>query len=456
MERNMKKSRYIRNVIDLLLRITIICFILLLLYAAWPSIHPGSFQLFTDWIKHLSQGYVYTVLVPMCIKHGLQNTPVIAVAEIALIAFILWKAIFRGGIIAFFKIKTLIMFAISFAWIWYVLYYGIRIHQTAFWGVYSFIYSNMLLISHAIFLPFVTLNGIDYVMLMIPVIIIYFLLYIVVLVNFAIASHKNKLFRLNHRRIKSYGLLDLEEVLNRVGVLHKLFFARPKLYIDGTREGYMNAYCLGRRIAIGIGFLFDTDKLGTGDIAKLMTSALTGDERIEIMRQGVLGHELGHYYHHDTAATMLCEICMASITLPLQILMFVSYIASFIPVLGIMAKLYNVLFQLIWIVTAVPMGLLDSLLYFIDGKWSERNADRFSVDLGYGFGCYMFLLYASLDDDYKPSILKRLRQFLKDIHPSDMSRMKYIRKRIINTWGEEYWKALEEKYLPPQYWDWVF
>lgn len=456
MERNMKKSRYIRNVIDLLLRITIICFILLLLYAAWPSIHPGSFQLFTDWIKHLSQGYVYTVLVPMCIKHGLQNTPVIAVAEIALIAFILWKAIFRGGIIAFFKIKTLIMFAISFAWIWYVLYYGIRIHQTAFWGVYSFIYSNMLLISHAIFLPFVTLNGIDYVMLMIPVIIIYFLLYIVVLVNFAIASHKNKLFRLNHRRIKSYGLQDLEEVLNRVGVLHKLFFARPKLYIDGTREGYMNAYCLGRRIAIGIGFLFDTDKLGTGDIAKLMTSALTGDERIEIMRQGVLGHELGHYYHHDTAATMLCEICMASITLPLQILMFVSYIASFIPVLGIMAKLYNVLFQLIWIVTAVPMGLLDSLLYFIDGKWSERNADRFSVDLGYGFGCYMFLLYASLDDDYKPSILKRLRQFLKDIHPSDMSRMKYIRKRIINTWGEEYWKALEEKYLPPQYWDWVF
>lgn len=452
----MKKSRYIRNVIDLLLRITIICFILLLLYAAWPSIHPGSFQLFTDWIKHLSQGYVYTVLVPMCIKHGLQNTPVIAVAEIALIAFILWKAIFRGGIIAFFKIKTLIMFAISFAWIWYVLYYGIRIHQTAFWGVYSFIYSNMLLISHAIFLPFVTLNGIDYVMLMIPVIIIYFLLYIVVLVNFAIASHKNKLFRLNHRRIKSYGLQDLEEVLNRVGVLHKLFFARPKLYIDGTREGYMNAYCLGRRIAIGIGFLFDTDKLGTGDIAKLMTSALTGDERIEIMRQGVLGHELGHYYHHDTAATMLCEICMASITLPLQILMFVSYIASFIPVLGIMAKLYNVLFQLIWIVTAVPMGLLDSLLYFIDGKWSERNADRFSVDLGYGFGCYMFLLYASLDDDYKPSILKRLRQFLKDIHPSDMSRMKYIRKRIINTWGEEYWKALEEKYLPPQYWDWVF
>ena len=153
---------------------------------------------------------------------------------------------------------------------------------------------------------------------------------------------------------------------------------------------------------------------------------------------------------------MLCEICMASITLPLQILMFVSYIASFIPFLGIMAKLYNVLFQLIWIVTAVPMGLLDRLLYFIDGKWSERSADRFSIDLGYGFGGYMFLLYASLDDDYKPSVLERLRRFLNDVHPSDMSRMKYIRKRIINTWGEEYWKALEEKYLPPQYWDWVF
>lgn len=453
MENNLKKNRHLLNALSLIMRITIICFILLLLYTAWPSLHPESFQVFRSWIDHLSQGYVYTVLVPMCVKYGLQNTPIIAVAEIVLIAFIIWKAIFRGGIIAVFKLKTLIMFVMSFAWIWYVLYYGIRIYQTAFWDIYSYIYSNLLLISHAIFLPFVTLNGIDYVMLMIPVILIYFLLYIVVLVNFTIASHTRKLFRLNHRRIKNYGFQDLEEVLNRVGVLHKLFFARPKLYIDCTREGYMNAYCLGRRIAIGIGFLFDTDKFGTSE---MMTSAFTGDERIEMMRQGVLGHELGHYYHHDTAATMLCEICMASITLPLQILMFVSYIASFIPFLGIMAKLYNVLFQLIWIVTAVPMGLLDRLLYFIDGKWSERSADRFSVDLGYGFGGYMFLLYASLDDDYKPSVLERLRRFLNDVHPSDMSRMKYIRKRIINTWGEEYWKALEEKYLPPQYWDWVF
>ena len=223
MENNLKKNRHLLNALSLIMRITIICFILLLLYAAWPSLHPESFQVFRSWIDHLSQGYVYTVLVPMCVKHGLQNTPIIAVAEIVLIAFIIWKAIFRGGIIAVFKLKTLIMLAMSFAWIWYVLYYGIRIYQTAFWDIYSYIYSNLLLISHAIFLPFVTLNGIDYVMLMIPVILIYFLLYIVVLVNFTIASHTRKLFRLNHRRIKNYGFQDLEEVLNRVGVLHKLF-----------------------------------------------------------------------------------------------------------------------------------------------------------------------------------------------------------------------------------------
>ena len=174
MENNLKKNRHLLNALSLIMRITIICFILLLLYAAWPSLHPESFQVFRSWIDHLSQGYVYTVLVPMCVKHGLQNTPIIAVAEIVLIVFIIWKAIFRGGIIAVFRLRTLIMFAVSFAWIWYVLYYGIRIYQTAFWDIYSYIYSNMLLISHAIFLPFVTLNGIDYVMLMIPVILIYF------------------------------------------------------------------------------------------------------------------------------------------------------------------------------------------------------------------------------------------------------------------------------------------
>lgn len=60
MENNLKKNRHLLNALSLILRITIICFILLLLYAAWPSLHPESFQVFRSWIDHLSQGHVYT------------------------------------------------------------------------------------------------------------------------------------------------------------------------------------------------------------------------------------------------------------------------------------------------------------------------------------------------------------------------------------------------------------
>ena len=85
--------------------------------------------------------------------------------------------------------------------------------------------------------------------------------------------------------------------------------------------------------------------------------------------------------------------------------------------------------------TAFLFRLVNLLFYWVDGKWSERSADIFGVDLGFGTGNYRFLSKFAT----RRSFVSAIHGFF-DVHPGCRNRCRYIKKRIIRNYGEKYWQ----------------
>lgn len=80
--------------------------------------------------------------------------------------------------------------------------------------------------------------------------------------------------------------LGINDVMRRVNPIRKLFLPRPRFYVTDTFS--QNAYSSGRNIMIALDVF---------------------DEGIEVA-QGVIAHELGHYYHYDTDASLICNVAI--------------------------------------------------------------------------------------------------------------------------------------------------
>ena len=155
----------------------------------------------------------------------------------------------------------------------------------------------------------------------------------------------------------------------------------------------------------------------------------------------MIAHELGHYYHYDTDASMICNVAIGTVTFPLMLVTFIARILSHIPLLGIVTGLYGLLITVFGAITGIVFNIINLIFYWIDGKWAERRADKFSVDLGYGFGNYLF--FSKYTDGFS---LKALISGFIDVHPGIRSRCRYIRKRIIRNYGEDYWDNCVDVY----------
>ena len=206
--------------------------------------------------------------------------------------------------------------------------------------------------------------------------------------------------------------LGINDVMRKVNPIRKLFLPRPRFY--ATDSFSQNAYSSGRNIVIAIDVF---------------------DGGIEVA-QGVIAHELGHYYHYDNDASLICTEAINAVTFPLMIVTFMARILSHIPLFGIAAGLYGLLLTVFGAITGIIFNLINLVFYWIDGKWAERRADMFSVDLGYGFGNYLFL--SKYTEGFS---LRALVSGFLDVHPGIRSRCRYIRKRIIRYYGEDYWDS---------------
>lgn len=211
--------------------------------------------------------------------------------------------------------------------------------------------------------------------------------------------------------------LGIDDVMSRVNPIRKLFLPHPRFYV--TDSFSQNAYSSGRNVVIALDIF---------------------DEGIEVA-QGVIAHELGHYYHYDTDARMICNVAVNTVAFPLMLVTFALRILSYIPFLGKVAGLYSIMISIFGAITGFVLNIINMLFYWIDGKWAERSADMFSVDLGFGFGNYLFL------SKYANGLsLKAFISGFLDVHPGIRSRCRYIKKRIIKYWGENYWDSLVAAY----------
>ena len=397
----MPKKRF--SLLGLLSKIRNACFLILLIivvFAVWPTLHNESYQCFRLIIGLIFNREIFSLVVSN-FSESFELQPVARSMELLALVTCIWKLILRGKILAFLQIKSIVMLTLASCWIYLLLFYALNITGLQIWSDYAsfFIYSPMFCWLYPLVL--------DVAMKVYAVIIILIVCYLATVIFYGSSAREGQ--RLGRDDMEELGIND---VMRRVNPIRKLFLPRPRFYVTDTFS--QNAYSSGRNIVVA------RDVFGEG---------------IEIA-QGVIAHELGHYYHYDTDASLICNVAINTVTFPLMIVTFITRVLSYIPFLGIAAGLYGLLLTVFGAITGIIFNLINLIFYWIDGKWAERSADMFSVDLGYGFGNYLFL--SKYTEGFS---LRALISGFLDVHPGIRSRCRYIRKRIIRYFGEDYWDS---------------
>ncbi len=395
------KKRF--SFLGLLSKIRNFCILVLVLsiaYTAWPSLHYDSYLRF-----RLILGIIFNKeiveFIAEIVSKGFSINPVGRSVELLVIAVAIWKLIFRGKILAFIRVKSIVMLTLASFWLYLILFEAIRIEETPLWGRIIAFYT------YSPFLAWLYPLGLDVALKTYTIMAALVVCYIATVIYSGSSVREGQ--RLDRDDLEELGVND---VLRRVNPIRMLFLSRPRFYV--TDSFSQNAYSSGRNIVIALDVF---------------------DEGIEVA-QGVIAHELGHYYHYDTDASLICTVAINTVTFPLMIVTFIARILSHVPLLGIAAGLYGLLLTVFGAITGIIFNLINLVFYWIDGKWAERRADMFSVDLGYGFGNYLFL--SKYTEGFS---LRALVSGFLDVHPGIRSRCRYIRKRIIRYYGEDYWDS---------------
>ena len=389
--------------LSLLAKIRNFCILVLVLsiaYTAWPSLHYDSYLRF-----RLILGIIFNReiigFIAEIVSKGFSINPVGRSVELLVIAVAIWKLILRGKILAFIRVKSIVMLTLASFWLYLILFEAIRIEETPLWGRIIAFYT------YSPFLAWLYPLGLDVALKTYTIMAALVVCYLATIIYSGSSVREGQ--RLDRDDLEELGVND---VLRRVNPIRKLFLPRPRFYV--TDSFSQNAYSSGRNIVLALDVFV---------------------EGIEVA-QGMIAHELGHYYHYDTDASLICTVAINTVTFPLMIVTFMARILSHIPLLGIAAGLYGLLLTVFGAITGIIFNIINLVFYWIDGKWAERRADMFSVDLGYGFGNYLFL-----SKHTEGFSLRALVSGFLDVHPGIRSRCRFIRKRIIRYYGEDYWDS---------------
>lgn len=381
-------------------KLCILVFVVSFAYSAWPSIHYDSYLRFQLMLGLIFNKEAFQIVVED-VREGFNYHPIGRSLELIVLAVAIWKLIFRWKILAFLRVKSIVMLVLASFWLYLILFKAIRIAETPLWGRVIAFYT------YSPFLVWLYPLGLDMAMKTYVIMAAFIVCYLATVIYYGSSVREGQ--RLDYEEMEELGIND---VLRRVNPIRMLFLPRPRFYV--TDSFSQNAYSSGRNIVIALDVF---------------------DEGIEVA-QGVIAHELGHYYHYDTDASMICNVAINTVTFPLMLVTFIARILSHIPLLGLAAGLYGLLIAVFGAITGILFNFINLVFYWIDGKWAERRADKFSVDLGYGFGNYLFL--SKYTDGFS---LKSLISGFLDVHPGIRSRCRYIRKRIIRYCGEDYWDS---------------
>ncbi len=384
-------------------RVTLVLCILVLAFLVWPEAHAVSYGKFRLQMAWLSQPELYTELLPLTFSlRWAEGNRLFLVIELVVIVLAIWKIFIRFAWIAFIRARSLFMICVSSYWIWIWLYDILNIDKAGWWEKWTVFYESNWLFAREMFLP---IWNDSIMMQVVPVLGVYLALYLLTKGNSIIGGEG---LRLNKKQLEEYRLYDVMKKARG----WRVFFATPRIYI--TDRFQHHGYCSGNVIVLATDLLND-----------------------ETVSQGVLAHELGHFYHHDCAVDFICRTCLNAFLFPVTTLAFLMKPLARIPIFGVFAVMTALITQIAIACYAFVMGILNKMFYWVDGRWAERRADIFAVDIGYGIGLYIFFLNESSSSWFERLI---------DVHPNSKKRRAYIKQRIIDNWGEKYWQSLQVKY----------
>lgn len=408
-----KKKHHIRANMGLAIRIGLTVIVLTVAYLEWPKLHDSCYQTFWLMLYYLSDIEVWMVAANN-VRIGLATYPVTSIIELAVITVTVWKFIRNGYIVALFRLKVIAMVVLSGIVVWFLYFKLLGIQEFGFYIRYIedilFARSSLKILLYPI--------GYDNALFVYSMLIIYLVGYLVVKAGMIIMYWKDPRDRLSADELEELGIA---EVIMAVNPIRRTILPRPRFYVDST-EGD-GAHCEGRNIVIGTGIINN------------------GIETI----QGVVAHELGHYYHYDIAANMVTTIAVGAILLALNLGALVAQIVgiffSLIPgfITSIVVSFASLIVAMAMKVGTVITYLITLAFWLIDGKWAERAADIFAVNIGFGEGLYLYLF--DIDKRNPPF---RLADLI-DVHPLTPSRLRYVRRRIKTVWGNDTWEDVEHK-----------
>lgn len=122
--------------IGLLSKIRNLCILVLVIslaYTAWPSIHYNSYLRF-----RLILGLIFNkevlVFITESIRTGFSYNPIGRAIELLVIAVAIWKLVFKGKLLAFLRVKSIMMLALASFWLYLIIFEAFRIEETPLWG----------------------------------------------------------------------------------------------------------------------------------------------------------------------------------------------------------------------------------------------------------------------------------------------------------------------------------
>lgn len=329
----------------------------------------------------------------------------IAIAEAVLLVFIFWQLILKGKILSFFRITPVLMILLSWYCLDSLLYELLCIQNTEKFQEYCSFMNSITPLSLYIFF----IGKMDVMINAIPILSLYILAYIFM----KIPTSGFRMYMPRSYTKTVMEIYDLKKMINSFSSIPRAVFY-PRVRFK-TQYNYNNAYCLGNKIVLGTPFC----------------------EYPAAVVHGIIAHELGHFYHRDGATMMINLVCLQAIMLPLNIIQrvfnLINALLYIVPFLRIFIFI-PLMYQVSTFIVQVILKCFYKILYWLGGRRSERRADLFAVDNGFGIGLYAFLK-KSMSGTYD----------LFDEHPSNTHRLEYIEKRVRENWGKEYLeKFLEE------------
>ncbi len=206
------KKRF--SLLGLLSKIRNACFLILLIivvFAVWPAFHNESYQCFWLIVGLIFNREIFSLVVSS-FTEGFELQPVARSMELLALVTCIWKLIFRGKLLAFLRIKSIVMLTLASCWIYLILFYALNITDLQIWSNYAsfFIYSPMFCWLYPL--------GLNVAMKVYAVIIILIVCYLATVIFYGSSVREGQ--KLVRDDMEELGIND---VMRRVNPIKKLF-----------------------------------------------------------------------------------------------------------------------------------------------------------------------------------------------------------------------------------------